>query len=73
MQQKRPTHSWELLGMSEADLRKQSRYTWMLVAFTVAVMFLMLKQSRATAESESAKPAVTHTAGLIIETGSSLR
>lgn len=59
--------------MSEADLRKQSRYTWMLVAFTVAVMFLMLKQSRATAESESAKPAVTHTAGLMIETGSLLK
>ena len=73
MQQNRPTHSWELLGMSEADLRKQSRYTWMLVAFTVAVMFLMLKQSRATAEIESSKPAVTHTAGLMIETGSNLR
>ncbi len=59
--------------MSEADLRKQSRYTWMLVAFTVAVMFLMLKQSRATAEIESSKPAVTHTARLMIETGSHLR
>jgi hypothetical protein len=59
--------------MSEADLRKQSRYTWMLVAFTVAVMFLMLKQSRATAESESAKPAVTHTADLMIKSGNNLR
>lgn len=62
-----------LLTMSDADLRRQSRYTWMLVAFTVAVMFLMLKQSRATAESESARPVVTHTAGLMIETGSHLR
>ena len=59
--------------MSEADLRKQSRYTWMLVAFTVAVMFFMFKQSRATAQTESAHPAVTLTAGLMIETGSNLR
>ena len=59
--------------MSEADLRKQSRYTWMLIAFTVLLMAFMLQQSRATAEGESAKPAVTHTAGLMIETGSNLR
>ena len=59
--------------MSDAELRRQGRYTWMLIAFTVLLMALMLHQSRATAESESAKSAVTHTAGLMIETGSNLR
>jgi len=33
----------------------------------------MFKQSRATAQNESAMSAVTHTAGLMIETGSNLR
>ena len=59
--------------MSDAELRKQSRYTWWLVAFTAAVMLFLLQHSRATAEGESAKPAVTHTAGLMIETESNLR
>ena len=59
--------------MSDAELRKQGRYTWLLVAFTVVVMLFLLQRSRATAEGESPKPAVTHTAGLMIETGSNLR
>lgn len=59
--------------MSDAELRRQNRYTWMLVIFTAVVMFFMFKQSRATAENEFAKSAVTHTAGQMIETGSSLR
>ena len=59
--------------MSDAELRKQSRYTWMLVIFTAVVMFFMFKQSRATAQNESAKPAVTLTAGLMIDMGSHLR
>ena len=33
--------------MSDAELRKQSRYTWMLVAFSALVIFLMAQQSRA--------------------------
>ena len=57
--------------MSDADLRRQSHYTWVLVAF--AAMFLMLKQSRPTAESESAISDVTHSAGVMIDTGSHLQ
>ena len=53
--------------MSDAELRKQGRYTWLLVAFTVVVMLFLLQHSRATAEGESAKPAVTHTNGQVIE------
>ena len=59
--------------MSDAELRRQGRYTWMLVIFTAVVMFFMFKQSRATAQTESAQPAVTLAAGLMIETGSNLR
>lgn len=59
--------------MSDAELRKQGRYTWLLVAFTAAVMFFLLKQSRATAQNESAQPAVTIAAGLMIETGREAR
>ncbi len=59
--------------MSDAELRRQGRYTWMLVVFTAAVMFFLLKQSRATAQNESAPSAVTHTAGLVVETGSHRR
>ena len=33
--------------MSDAELRKQSRYTWMLVAFSALAIFLMAQQSRA--------------------------
>jgi len=53
--------------MSDAELRKQGRYTWLLVAFTVVVMLFLLKQSRATAQSESAPAGVAHTAGQVIE------
>ncbi len=59
--------------MSDAELRKQSRYTWMLIAFTVLLMALMLHQSRATAEAQAEKFGGTLTAGLMIETGSNLR
>ena len=59
--------------MSDADLRRQNRYTWMLVAFSAVVIWFLAQQTRATAEGESAKSAVTHTAGLMIETGSNLR
>jgi hypothetical protein len=58
--------------MSDAELRKHSRYTWMLVAFTVLLMALMLHQSRATAEAHAEKFGGTYTAGLMIETGSNL-
>ena len=59
--------------MSDAELRRQGRYTWMLFVFTVALMAFMLWQSRATAESSATKSAGDHVAGLMIETGSSLR
>ena len=59
--------------MSDADLRRQNRYTWMLVAFSAVVIWFLAQQTRATAEIESSKSAVTHTAGLMIETGSKLR
>ena len=59
--------------MSDAELRKQSRYTWMLIAFTVLLMAFMLQQSRATAVAHAEKFGGTYTAGLMIETGSNLR
>ena len=59
--------------MSDAELRKQSRYTWMLVVFTAVVMIFMLKQSRAAAEAHAEKFGGTYTAGLMIETGGNLR
>ena len=59
--------------MSDAELRKQSRYTWMLIAFTVVLMAFMLHQSRATAESSATKSPGKCVAGLMIETGSNLR
>ena len=59
--------------MSDADLRRQSRYTWMLVVFTVVLMAFMLQQSRATAEAHAEKFGGTYTAGLMIETGNNLR
>ena len=59
--------------MSDAELRRQSRYTWMLIAFTVVLMAVMLHQSRATAQAESNRHAGEHVAGLRIETGSNLR
>ena len=59
--------------MSDAELRKQSRYTWMLIAFTVVLMAVMLHQSRATAQAESNRHTGEPVAGLMIETGSNLR
>ena len=59
--------------MSDAELRKQSRYTWWLVAFSSVVIWFLAQQTRATAKQEISEPAVTHTAGLMIETGSHLR
>ena len=59
--------------MSDAELRKQSRYTWMLVVFTAALMAFMLWQSRATAQADAARYAGEPVAGLRIETGSHLR
>ena len=59
--------------MSEAELRKQSRHTWMLVAFAAIMFVLMAHQSRATAEAHAEKFGGTYTAGLMIETGSNLR
>ncbi len=59
--------------MSDAELRRQSRYTWMLFVFTAALMAFMLWQSRATAEANANKFAGECVAGLMIETGSNLR
>jgi hypothetical protein len=59
--------------MSDAELRRQGRYTWMLFVFTAALMAFMLWQSRATAESSATKSAGEHVAGLMIEAGSHLR
>ncbi|NCW27926.1 MAG: hypothetical protein EBV83_06500 [Verrucomicrobia bacterium] len=59
--------------MSDAELRKQSRYTWMLIAFTAIMFFLMAHQSRATTEAHAEKFGGTYVAGLMIETGSHLR
>jgi len=59
--------------MSETELRRQSRYTWMLIAFTAIMFVLMAHQSRATAEANVAKSADECVAGLIFETGGSLR
>ena len=59
--------------MSDAELRRQGRYTWMLVVFTAALMAFMLWQSRATAEASATNSAGDCVAGLIIETGSNLR
>lgn len=59
--------------MSDAELRRQGRYTWMLIVFTVALMALMLHQSRATAEAQAEKSGGTYTAGLMIKTGSYLK
>ena len=59
--------------MSDAELRRQGRYTWMLVVFTAALMAFMLWQSRATAESSATESSGECVAGLMIETGSNLR
>jgi hypothetical protein len=59
--------------MSDAELRKQSRYTWMLIVFTAALMAFMLWQSRATAEANATKSAGECVAGLMIYTGGHLR
>jgi len=59
--------------MSDAELRKQSRYTWMLFVFTAALMAFMMWQSRATAQADAARYAGEPVAGLRIETGSNLR
>ena len=59
--------------MSDAELRRQGRYTWMLVVFTAALMAFMLWQSRATAESNATESAGKCVAGLMIEIGSNLR
>lgn len=61
------------LVMSDAELRKHSRYTWMLIAFSALVIFFMAQQSRATGKAQAEKFGGTNTAGLIIETGSNLR
>ena len=59
--------------MSDAELRRQGRYTWMLVVFTAALMAFMMWQSRATAQAESNRHAGEPIAGLLIETGNNLR
>ena len=59
--------------MSDAELRKQSRYTWMLVAFTATLIVFMMWQSRATAQADAMRYAGEPVAGLMIETGSSLQ
>ena len=59
--------------MSDAELRRQGRYTWMLFVFTAALMAFMLWQSRATAQAESNRHAGEPVAGLMIETGGNLR
>jgi hypothetical protein len=59
--------------MSDAELRRQGRYTWMLFVFTAALMAFMLWQSRATAQAESNRHAGEPVAGLMIETGSHRR
>jgi hypothetical protein len=59
--------------MSDAELRRQGRYTWMLVVFTAALMAFMMWQSRATAESSATISAGECVAGLMIEAGSALR
>ena len=55
--------------MSDAELRRQGRYTWMLVVFTAALMAFMMWQSRATAEANTTTSAGECVAGLMIETG----
>jgi hypothetical protein len=62
-----------IIFMSDAELRRQGRYTWMLFVFTAALMAFMLWQSRATAESNSTKSSGECVAGLMIETGKDLR
>lgn len=59
--------------MSDAELRRQGRYTWMLIVFTAALMAFMLWQSRATAQADSSRLAGEHVAGLMIETGGTLK
>lgn len=59
--------------MSDAELRRQGRYTWMLVVFTAALMALMMWQSRATAEANATKSAGECVAGLMIEMGGNLQ
>jgi hypothetical protein len=62
-----------ILFMSDAELRRQGRYTWMLVVFTAALMAFMMWQSRATAEANATKSPGKCVAGLMIETGGNLR
>jgi len=59
--------------MSDADLRRHNRYTWMLIAFSALAIFFMAQQSRATSEKQTAENSGQCVAGLIIETGSNLR
>ena len=59
--------------MSDAELRRQGRYTWMLVVFTAALMAFMMWQSRATAEANTTTSAGECVAGLMIETGGTLK
>ena len=59
--------------MSDAELRRQGRYTWMLFVFTAALMAFMMWQSRATAQADAMRYAGEPVAGLMIETGSNLR
>jgi len=60
--------------MSDAELRKQTRYTWMLIAFTAIMFVLMAHQSRATAQADDAsRHAGEPVAGVMIETGSDFR
>ena len=56
--------------MSDAELRKQSRYTWLLVAFSALVIFLMAQQSRATTNAHAEKYAYKATACLLVYNGS---
>ena len=62
-----------MLAMSDADLRRHNRYTWMLIAFSALAIFFMAQQSRATSEQQAAKISGERVAGLMIETGGNLR
>jgi len=59
--------------MSDADLRRHNRYTWMLIAFSALAIFFMAQQSRATSEKQVTKISGERVAGLMIETGINLR
>ncbi|NDA26418.1 MAG: hypothetical protein EBZ05_06225 [Verrucomicrobia bacterium] len=59
--------------MSDAELRKQSRYTWKLIAFTATAIFFMAQQSRAGGDLQVDRVARPSPIGMSIERGSDLR